>query len=106
VVEYLRGDIGIPPGGFPEPLRTKVLQARGLEPVEGRPGASLPDYDFDKERKNPTQRFGERNVNDKEVLSYALYPDVYNDWKEFQATYGEVGDLSSLFEPHEGRGCS
>lgn len=93
VVEYLRGDIGIPPGGFPEPLRTKVLQARGLEPVEGRPGASLPDYDFDKERKYLTQRFGERNVNDKELLSYALYPDVYIDWKEFQATYGEVGDL-------------
>ena len=28
VVNYLRGDIGIPPGGFPEPLRTKVLKGR------------------------------------------------------------------------------
>eukprot|EP00957_Ditylum_brightwellii_P092411 7036694-Ditylum_brightwellii.AAC.1 len=37
VVQYLRGEIGIPPGGFPEPLRSKVLAGRGLEPVEGRP---------------------------------------------------------------------
>ena len=25
VVEYFQGYIGIPPGGFPEPLRSKVL---------------------------------------------------------------------------------
>ena len=24
VIEFMQGDIGIPPGGFPEPLRTKV----------------------------------------------------------------------------------
>ncbi len=24
VVEYMQGQIGVPPGGFPEPLRTKV----------------------------------------------------------------------------------
>merc|ERR1711904_283254 len=35
VVNFLKGDIGIPPGGFPEPLRSKVLKGRGLEPVEG-----------------------------------------------------------------------
>jgi len=93
VVQYLRGDIGIPPGGFPEPLRTKVLQSRGLEAVDGRPGASLEDYDFEQEREYLTNRFGAQNVNDKELLSYALYPEVYVDWKEFQATYGEVGDL-------------
>jgi pyruvate carboxylase len=93
VVSYLRGDIGIPPGGFPEPFRSKVLNARGLEPVNGRPGASLPPYNFDKEREYLVKRFGERNVDDKELLSYALYPEVYVDWKEFQASFGEVTDL-------------
>ena len=93
VVNYLKGDIGIPPGGFPEPLRTKVLKARGLEPIKGRPGASLPPYDFDKERDYLVSRFGENNVNEKELLSYALYPKVYVDWKEFQASFGDVGDL-------------
>lgn len=93
VVNYLKGDIGIPPGGFPEPLRTKVLQGRGLQPVQGRPGASLPAFNFDKEYEYLANRFGENNVNEKELLSYALYPKVYIDWKEFQATFGEVGDL-------------
>jgi pyruvate carboxylase len=93
VVNYLKGDIGIPPGGFPEPLRTKVLQARGLEPIDGRPGASLPPYDFDQERDYLVNRFGENNVNEKELLSYALYPKVYIDWKEFQVSFGDVGDL-------------
>lgn len=89
----MKGDIGIPPGGFPEPLRTKVPQGRGLEPVDGRPGASLDPYNFDEEQEYLSNRFGSNNVDNKELLSYALYPDVYVDWKEFQATFGEVGDL-------------
>lgn len=98
VVGYLKGDIGIPPGGFPEPLRTKVLKARGLLPMEGRPGASLPDYDFDESREYLVNRFGANNVNEKDVLSYALYPEVFVDWKEFQGLYGEIGDLpTNLF---------
>ena len=28
VIEYMQGYIGIPPGGFPEPLRTKVRNNR------------------------------------------------------------------------------
>ena len=29
VVEYFQGYLGVPPGGFPEPLRSKVLAGRG-----------------------------------------------------------------------------
>ena len=93
VVNYLRGDIGIPPGGFPEPLRTKVLQSRGLTPVEGRPGAVLAAYNFTKSYELLCQKFGKNNVNEKDVLSYALYPQVFTDFKEYQALYGEVGNL-------------
>lgn len=93
VVSYLKGDIGIPPGGFPEPLRSKVLKARGLTPVEGRPGASLPDYDFEKERAELAKTYGENQISEKDLLSFALYPQVYVDWKEFEAIYGEVASL-------------
>ena len=31
VIEYFQGYVGIPPGGFPEPLRTKVRQALDLQ---------------------------------------------------------------------------
>jgi len=93
VVNYLKGNIGIPPGGFPEPLRTKVLSGRGLEPIEGRPGASLEDYDFEKERASLIKQYGQTNIDDKDLLSYALYPDVFVDWKEFETVYGEVSKL-------------
>lgn len=93
VVNYLKGDIGIPPGGFPEPLRSKVLKSRGLEPIEGRPGASLPDYDFDEERAELVKRYGENLISEKDLLSYALYPQVFVDWKEFESVFGEVSQL-------------
>lgn len=93
VISYLRGEIGVPPGGFPEPLRSKILDSRGLEPVDGRPGKSLEAYDFDQQSQYLAERFGDPNVNEKDMLSYALYPNVFLGWKEFQALYGEVADL-------------
>ena len=93
VVQYLRGEIGVPPGGFPEPLRTKVLSSRNLEGVDGRPGEALADYNFDEATKLLTEKYGEKFINEKDVLSHALYPNVFTEWKEFEAVYGEVGNL-------------
>lgn len=93
VVQYLRGEIGVPPGGFPEPLRSKVLASRGLEAVDGRPGASLPDYDFDEAEKLLKEKYGAKFVDEKDVLSHAMYPNVFSEWKEFEAVYGEVSKL-------------
>lgn len=97
VVEYLRGDIGIPPGGFPEPLRSKVLKSRGLDAVEGRPGASLEDYNFEEARETLEKKF-ETKMSDKDLLAYALYPQVYADWKDYEKVYGKVKYLpTNLF---------
>jgi len=93
VIQFLRGEIGIPPGGFPEPLRSKVLNSRGLEGIEGRPGASLPDYDFEEAEKLLKEKFGAKFITDKDVLSHALYPNVFSEWKEFESIYGEVSKL-------------
>ena len=47
VIEYFQGYLGIPPLGFPEPLRSRVLKGRtiegtsGLTCFEGRPGKHL-----------------------------------------------------------------
>jgi len=94
VVQYLRGELGVPPGGFPEPLRTNVLTSRGLDPVEGRPGASMDTYDFEDAAKLLREAYGE-TISDKDVLSHALYPKVFTDWKDFEAVYGEVSILST-----------
>lgn len=93
VVGYLRGDIGIPPGGFPEPLRSKVLKSRGLDPVEGRPGRFLKEYDFDRERTALQKTYGKSYITEKDLLSYAMYPKVFEQWKEYEAVYGEVDIL-------------
>ena len=39
VIQCLRFDIGVSPGGFYELLQSKVLKSCNLDPVEGRPGA-------------------------------------------------------------------
>ena len=93
VVQYLRGEIGIPPGGFPEPLRSKVLSSRNLEAVDGRPGATLADYNFEKSTKLLQDKYGAKYISDKDVLSHALYPSVFTDWKDYEAIYGEVSKL-------------
>jgi pyruvate carboxylase len=95
VVQFLRGEIGVPPGGFPEPLRTKVLQSRGLEGVDGRPGATLADYNFEEAEKLLKEKYGDKYINEKDVLSHALYPNVFSEWKEFESVYGEVSKLST-----------
>jgi len=46
VIEFFQGQLGIPHGGFPEPLRTKIL--KGMKRIEGRPGASMAPLDLDK----------------------------------------------------------
>src|SRR5262249_38012888 len=74
VVEFFEGRLGPPPGGFPEKLQKRVL--RGRKPIEGRPGASLPPADFDKARQAVQKQIG-RNVNDRELLGYLLYPRVF-----------------------------
>jgi len=57
VVDYFRGMIGHPYGGYPEPFRTKLLKANRVEPVDGRPGASLPPTDFSVVRSHYSPRF-------------------------------------------------
>ena len=47
--EMLRGDLGQPPGGWPEALQKKVL--KGAKPITARPGSLLPPADLEAERR-------------------------------------------------------
>jgi len=79
VVEYFQGYLGQPVGGFPEPLRTKVV--RGKEIIEGRPGCTLPPVDFKALRKELQEKHrGRRNVSHKDALSSAMYPQVFDQY--------------------------
>ncbi|XP_076758932.1 pyruvate carboxylase isoform X2 [Xylocopa sonorina] len=91
VVEFLQGAIGEPHGGFPEPLRSKVL--KDMPRVKGRPGASLPPLDFDG-LKSQLQE-SHPHVTNKDIMSAALYPQVTNDYLNFREQYGPVDKLNT-----------
>ena len=90
VVGYFRGDLGQPPGGFPEELQRKVL--KGEEPLTVRPGERLDPVDFDAVRAEAQEKVG-REVSDRELASYLMYPRVFVDFAEFQRRFGDVSVL-------------
>jgi pyruvate carboxylase len=90
VVEFFEGRLGEPPGGFPPALRQRIL--RGRKPIQGRPGASLPPADFDAARAK-LQAQARRLVDDRELLSYLLYPRVFPDLAAHEARYSDTSVL-------------
>ncbi len=98
VVSFFKGMLGQPYGGFPERLAKIVL--KGEKPIKERPGKLLGDYDFDKARKELKNKF-KRDFTDEEVISYALYPNVFVDYVKFVNEYGDASifDTKSFFYP-------
>jgi pyruvate carboxylase len=90
VIDLVSGRMGQPPGGFPKRVRQRVL--RGKEPVKGRPGASLPPVDF-KQTAADMVRFLHRQPADSEVLSYILYPKVFEEFATHQRDYSDTSGL-------------
>ncbi|MBQ6392978.1 MAG: pyruvate carboxylase, partial [Eubacterium sp.] len=98
VVKYLRGMLGQPEGGFPKEFQEMVLQ--GQPAISVRPGSLLADVDFneiaDHLRKNYYMDTMEQpEVMEQKVLSYALYPRVYEDYCQHFQAYNDVSKLES-----------
>jgi len=90
VVGYFHGDLGQPPGGFPEALQRKVLKDR--EPLGVRPGKELAPVDLEQARGEVEGKV-DRPVSDRELASYLMYPDVFVDFAGVQAEHGDVSVL-------------
>ena len=90
IVEYFHGDLGQPPGGFPEALQRKVL--KGREPLSVRPGKELEPVDLEQTR-DELQSEVDRPVSDEELASYLMYPEVFVEFAGFQSLYGDVSVL-------------
>ncbi|MGD1886699.1 MAG: pyruvate carboxylase [Cohaesibacteraceae bacterium] len=90
VVSMMRGDLGQPPGGWPEVIQAKVL--KGDTPYTERPGALLDPADLGEERKS-IEKALERQVSDQELASYLMYPKVFTEFARIADTYGPVGVL-------------
>ena len=92
VIQYLQGYLGEPEGGFPEPFRTRAL--KGAPTVQGRPGASLEPLDFNAIHEHLTRTYGSW-ISIKDVMSYAMYPAVFEEYATHYNTYGDITNLSS-----------
>ena len=99
VIEYFQGYLGIPPFGFPEPLRSRVIAGKtiegtnGLVQFEGRPGADLAPFDFDDAKSKLNEKWGSSTakgagIRDVDVMSHAMYPAVYDQYMEFKDAFG------------------
>lgn len=88
VVEYFQGYLGRPPGGFPEPLRSRVL--KGKPTIEGRPGATMAPFDLDGLEFRLKEKFGAALINKKDVLSAAMYPKVFDEYMNFVLKHSEL----------------
>ncbi|UWG96351.1 pyruvate carboxylase [Dehalobacter sp. DCM] len=92
VMDYFKGMMGQPEGGFPEELQKVVL--KGQEPITCRPGEILEPIDFDAIKKKLKEEFNV-DANMRNALSYALYPKVYSDYLKSLAEYGHLYNLDS-----------
>ncbi|GIM27757.1 pyruvate carboxylase [Clostridium polyendosporum] len=92
VVSYFKGMMGQPMGGFPEELQKLVLKE--VEPITCRPGELLPAEDFDKIENYLKEKY-RYNPSKKDLISYALYPDVFEDYLKFVLEYGDLSRMSS-----------
>jgi pyruvate carboxylase len=92
VVEFMQGKIGQPPYGFPEPLRSRILRGKMDDVDDSRPGENLAPLDFDQLKAELEDKHG-RHMRDQDVMSAALYPDVFEEFEDFREMYGPVDRL-------------
>ncbi len=88
VVGLMRGDIGQPPGGFPEALQKKVL--KGATPITVRPGAQMAPVDLEATRSEAEAEMTGITVDDEDLCSYLMYPKVYLDYMGRRRDFGPV----------------
>lgn len=91
VVSYFKGMMGQPAWGFPEDLQKVVL--KGEEPITCRPGRLLPPVDFD--RLEQEVRKFRNDPERKDLISYAMYPKVYEDFCRHRKEYGYITRMGS-----------
>ena len=80
VIGFLSGELGDPPGGWPEPFRTKALEGRNPKPRVG----DLSDEDAEALRAVPRQ-----------TLNRLLFPGPTKDFEKSRDSYSDLAVLGT-----------
>lgn len=92
VVDFCKGMIGQPVGGIPENIQKVVL--KGEDAINLRPGLLIEEEDFSKIKLHLDKTFN-MDSNIRNILSYALYPSVYEDYLKHLQEYNDISNLES-----------
>jgi pyruvate carboxylase len=88
VIDMMRGNLGQPPGGFPDAIVKKVLKDE--KPNTERPGKHLKPADLEALRKEASDAMEGKPVDDEDLAGYLMYPKVFLDYMGRHRTYGPV----------------
>ncbi len=94
VINFFKGDLGQPLGGFPKELQKIVL--KNNKPYTDRPNAHLTPIDFDTAYQAFEKKYQKgftRSIEFEDFLSYSLYPRVFEQAHETYKMYGNVAIL-------------
>ena len=92
VVQFFKGYLGQPYGGFPEPLGKVIL--KGDKALTVRPGELLPAVNFVEIEQELFEKLN-RRITSHDLLSYTMYPKVFLDFEEEQQEYGSLQFLDT-----------
>ncbi len=84
VIGFLNGELGDPPGGWPEPFRTKALEGRSW---------TAPSEDLDDDAR---AGLGGGPVTRRRTLNRLLFPGPTKEFEESRATYADISVLPTL----------
>ncbi len=94
VINFFKGDLGQPTGGFPKKLQKIILKNK--KPYKNRPNAHLEPIDFDVEYEAFRKKFQKgftRDIEFEDFLSYSLYPKVFEQAHEKHKLYGSLATI-------------
>ncbi|WP_166971698.1 pyruvate carboxylase [Brevibacterium atlanticum] len=78
VIGFLSGDLGDPPGGWPEPFRTKALAGRAHKPLVEK----LEPADAEALKESGRER--------KDKLNELLFPGPTKEFEQMRSSYGDL----------------
>ncbi|MCP2671164.1 pyruvate carboxylase [Maricaulaceae bacterium EIL42A08] len=90
VIDVMRGNLGQPPGGFPDTIIKKVLKDE--KPNLDRPGKGVPPTDLDAVRAELCETL-DREITGENLMGYLMYPKVFTDYMTRYKDYGPVRTL-------------
>jgi pyruvate carboxylase len=91
VLDMLRGNLGQPPGGFPETIVKKALKDE--RPNTERPGMHLAPVDLEATRKDVIDQLEGKQIDNEDLNGYLMYPKVFLDYMGRHRQYGPVRTL-------------